>query len=85
MFSLTVDEMKTIGFGNGNVPRFRPAVCTFAIDVPDDLLDANPSGLNRFTLRQTPIVAASAVPEPSTFGLLGFALTGIGLWLRRRG
>jgi len=85
MFTLTVDEMKTLGWSDGNVPRFRPAVFTFAVDVPDDLLEANPSGLNRFTLRQTPIVAASAVPEPSTFGLLGFALAGIGLRLRRRG
>jgi hypothetical protein len=83
-FALTVDEMKTLGWGGASVPRFSSARFTFAIDVPDDLADANPSGLNRFTLRQTPIVAGSAVPEPATFGLLGLALAGFGLRARYR-
>lgn len=73
-FTLTIDEMKILGW-SGSVPRFRPAIFTFAIDVPDELSDSNPSGVNRFTLRQIPI-EASAVPEPSSFALLGLGLFG---------
>jgi hypothetical protein len=83
-FTLTVDEMKTLEWSGASLPRFSSAIFTFAIDVPDDLANANPSGLNRFTLRQTPIVAGSAVPEPATFGLLSVALAGLGLRARYR-
>jgi hypothetical protein len=74
--------MKTLGWSGGSVPRFRPAPFTFAIDVPDQLAAVNPSGLNRFTLRQEPITATAAVPEPSAFGIAGLALAGL-LVLRR--
>jgi hypothetical protein len=81
-FTLEVDEMKTLGWGGGNVPRFSPATFAFAIDVPDALAGANPSGLNRFTLRQTPIEAAAPVPEPATNALFAVALAGLGIWRR---
>jgi hypothetical protein len=58
---------------------FKVAAFTFAIDVPDELAGANPSGLNRFTLRQTPILVGSAVPEPADLWPIGLALTSIGL------
>lgn len=81
-FNLTVDEMKVIEWGGGKVSRFQSAVFSFAIDVPDDLADLNPQGLNRFTLRQTPIVAGSApapAPEPATAMLFGLALVAVGI------
>lgn len=75
VWDVLVDEMKTLEWGGATVPRFSTATFTFAIDVPDDLAEANPSGLNRFTLRQTPIGEA-AVPEPGTYALVGLALAG---------
>jgi hypothetical protein len=65
-------------WGSGNVPRFKAAAFTFAIDVPDELASANPSGMDRFTLRQTPMLIGSAVPEPASFGLVGLDLVSIG-------
>jgi hypothetical protein len=55
-------------------------VFAFAVDVPDDLAVANPYGVSRFTLRQTP---NASVPEPMSLWLVGSGLIG-GLLQRRR-
>jgi hypothetical protein len=54
----------------------------FAIDVPDGLALLHPQGLNRFTIRQTPIT--STAPEPATAALLAMGLGIAGLRGRRR-
>jgi hypothetical protein len=52
----------------------------FAVDVPDGLQTLNPSGLNRFTLRQVPTRAATPIPEPGLLGLFGVGAA----WAARR-
>jgi len=81
-FALTLDDMKTLDWGGASLPRISSATFSFAIDVPDGLANANPSGLNRFTLRQTPLEAGAATPEPATTLLVGCALGVVGLVLR---
>lgn len=71
-----------IGWSGGSVPSIGSVRFLLAIDVPDGLEAFNPSGLNRFTLRQTPIVAP--VPEPTTLVLLATGLGGVVLARRRR-
>jgi hypothetical protein len=53
----------------------------FSIDVPDNLQTVNPSGLNRFTLRQTP---NAAVPEPASLLLLSSGAVGLAIRRRRQ-
>ena len=79
---LLVHSENTLTWTGAIVPSIGTAQFAFALDVPDNLQNANPSGTNRFTLRQTPIVAA-AVPEPSTAWLLVAALFGLA-WSRGR-
>jgi hypothetical protein len=65
----------------GNVPWFGRGEFAFAIDVPDGLGAFNPSGFDRFTLRQIQNPAPeSDVPEPS---LLVLALAGVAAGSRR--
>jgi hypothetical protein len=82
-FSVVVDQTDVLEWGNGSAPRISSTAFTFAIDVPDGLAGVNPGGLNRFTLRQSPILEG-AVPEPATLGLIGVALAAMGFRLRRR-
>jgi hypothetical protein len=49
---------------------------SFAIDLPDGLEGFNPSGLNRFTIRQVPVIPA-AVPEPALLALVAGGLAGL--------
>lgn len=70
-----------IDWSGGSVPSVGGLALAFAVDVPDNLASFNPAQLSRFTLRQTPIVAAQ-VPEPPSLLLLGGGL--LTLWLRRR-
>jgi hypothetical protein len=74
VFTLVMNQSNQLDWSVANAPLVAPF--SFAIDVPDGLAAANPSGLNRFTLRQTPLVAA-AVPEPAAAGIVGVALLGI--------
>jgi hypothetical protein len=57
-------------------------IFTFSFDVPDGLASLHPQGLNRFTLRQTPLT--TAVPEPASAALFGFGLALAALRRRNR-
>jgi hypothetical protein len=58
VFTLVAHGSRVLEWTVGAAPLVAPF--TFAIDVPD--------GMERVTLRQTPLLAAP-VPEPGTFGL----------------
>ncbi len=60
------------------IPSVGSVGFSFGVDVPDGLAAFTPSGLNRFTVRATPI-APSPVPEPGTLGLIGGGLIAAGL------
>jgi hypothetical protein len=55
---------------------------TFAriVDNPDDITDV--SGVAFFSMETT--FNIQAVPEPSTYAMMGFGLLGIVFWMRRR-
>lgn len=82
LFSVLLHESDFIRWTDGSVPSIGVLTLSFAIDVPDNLAAFNPAGLDRFTLRQSPIVAAQEVPEPSSLLLLGAGA--LGLVVRRR-
>jgi len=65
---------------SGQVPWIGRGNFGFAIDVPDGLASANPSGVGRFTLRQIQNPEPESVPEPS---LVLLSLCGLG-WAGRR-
>ena len=70
---------------SGTVPSIGVGIFSFAVDVPDNLSAFNPSGLNRFTLRQVPAVSpTAAVPEPTAMIFLATGLAGVGAATRLR-
>jgi hypothetical protein len=78
-FPVVDHQPDSILFSGGVAPWVSSMTFALAIDVPDNLDAFHPGGLNRFTLRQTPIV-----PEPASTGLVGAGLAGVGLLIRRR-
>jgi hypothetical protein len=73
LFSMLSHQSDRIEWSGGNVPSVGVLTLAFAIDVPDSLGAFNPGQVNRFTLRQSPIVGSQSVPEPSSMLLLGFS------------
>jgi len=82
-FASLLHESDRILWTGGSVASIGVLALTFSIDVPDNLAGFNPSGLDRFTLRQTPIIAAQEVPEPSSLLLLAAGALGLMGWRRR--
>lgn len=83
LFPVLSHQSERIEWSGGSVPSISVLTLTFAIDVPDNLAAFNPDQLNRFTLRQTPIVATQVVPEPSSLMLLGAGMLALVSWRRR--
>ena len=66
MFANVNHQASVITWSGGTVPSIGPVAFRLSIDVPDGLDGWNPAGLNRFTLRQTPLTAETVIPEPSS-------------------
>jgi hypothetical protein len=73
-FSSLLHGTDRLVWSNGSVPTFSLLLLSASIDVPDNLVAYHPSGLSRFTLRVTPMVASTPVPEPTTLLLVGAGL-----------
>lgn len=74
-FPTLVHTSDVLTWSGGSLPAIGGLQLVFSIDVPDNLDPSSTSGQGRFTVRQTPIVAA-VVPEPSSALLMGGALLG---------
>jgi hypothetical protein len=83
-FPLLIQAPDMLEWSGGTVPSVSGLAVSFAVDVPDGLAAFNPSGENRFTLRQVPVGAVMAIPAPGSLVVLGPAL-GLLLLGRRRG
>ena len=66
VFTNVNHQANVITWGGGTVPFIGPVAFRLSIDVPDGLDAWGPAGLNRFTLRQTPLTAETVIPEPSS-------------------
>ena len=82
VFTTLSHQNDTLEWTGGIVPSVGPVRFDLALDVPDNLPNVN--GSSRFTLRLTPLVQATAVPEPTTASLLLAALAGMAGAVRRR-
>ena len=84
VFTTLSHQADTLEWTGGTVPSVGPVRFDLALDVPDNLPNPDVSGVSRFTLRLTPLVQATAVPEPTTASLLLAALAGMAGAVRRR-
>jgi hypothetical protein len=82
-FTSLLHDTDSLLWSGGTIPSVRGFSIGFSIDVPDGLEAFHPGGVNRFTLRLTPLSEA-AVPEPATTSLMLFGLSAMGLGLRGR-
>lgn len=81
----TLDAQSTVLTWSGATLNAIGSVAfSFAIDVPDNLDALHPAGLNRFTLRQVPVVAPSPAPEPATAALVTIGLAALAAIARGR-
>ncbi len=80
-------EDEILVWSGRTVPSIGSTTFTFALDLPDNLENFNGAGVNRFTLRQTPIASPAVVPEPASRSLLGLglALAGVAALRNRSG
>ena len=65
-FTVLDHQAALLGWSGATVPSIGSVFFSFAVDVPDGLESFNPSAQNRFTLRATPVLAATPIPEPAT-------------------
>ena len=84
VYSTLLHDSNLLEWTGGLTPSIGVLIQAFQIDVPDGLAGFNPSGQNRFTLRQFALTAAP-VPEPAAFGLFGAGLLLVALRRRKAG
>lgn len=65
----------TLVWTEGLIPSIGSGTFALALDVPDHLAGVHPGGVNRFTLRQRPLLNAVTIPAPATGWLLGAGRT----------
>lgn len=84
IFTVLNPQADILDWTGGTVPAISVVAFNFSIDVPDNLSNFNPSGVNRFTLRQIPTISSTNVPEPSSLGFLCAALAGLSILRGKR-
>jgi hypothetical protein len=67
-FPVLVHDPDLLSWSGGVFPTASGGTFSFSVDVPDGLAAFHPGGLNRFTVRLTPTVAAA--PEPTAMLLV---------------
>lgn len=80
-FANLASQGNRLFWSQGTVAAVGVASFSLSVDVPDNLADLNPTGVSRFTIRQTPL---AAVPETGTVSLFMAGLAALlGFGVRR--